>query len=78
MRTNSKQPTPSVKLFPRLAVTKRSRVHPPHRAIGRRVASASANDESIETRRTQVRARLLRMILDNEEARRNDRRPSAS
>jgi hypothetical protein len=79
MRTNSKQPPPSVKLFPRLAVSKKSRVHPPHRAMSRRHASSGAeNDDSVETRRTQVRARLLRMILDNEEARRNDRRPSAS
>jgi hypothetical protein len=78
MRTDSKKTTPSVKLFPRLAVPKRSRVHPPHRALGRRHAIANASDESLETRRTQVRARLLHMILDNEEARRNDRRPNAS
>jgi hypothetical protein len=78
MRTDNEQTTPSVKLFPRLAVPKRSRVHPPHRATGRRRPSAADHDDSLETRRTQVRARLLRMILDNEEARRNDRRPSAS
>ena len=77
MRTDSKQPIPSVKLFPRLAVAKRSRVSPPHRVIDRRHLSASSAD-SPESRRTQVRARLLRMILDNEEARRNDRRPTAS
>ena len=78
MRTDSNQITPSVKLFPRLAVPKRSRVHPPHRAINRRLSTPAASDDSFETRRTQVRARLLRMILDNEEARRNDRRPNAS
>jgi hypothetical protein len=78
MRSNRKQTPPSVKLFPRLAVANRSRIHPPHRAINRRHSSDVADDESVETRRTQVRARLLRMILDNEEARRNDRRPSAS
>jgi hypothetical protein len=78
MRTNSNYSTPSVKLFPRLAVPIRSRVSPPHRAIDRRRSSAAANDDSLESRRTQVRARLLRMILDNEEARRNDRRPSSS
>ena len=78
MRTDTKQTAASVKLFPRLAVSKRSRVHPPHRAIDRRHSSVAENDDSFETRRTQVRARLLRMILDNEEARRNDRRPNAS
>jgi hypothetical protein len=78
MRSNSKRTQPSVKLFPRLAVPKRSRISPPHRAIDRRRSSSVASDDSYESRRTQVRARLLRMILDNEEARRNDRRPSAS
>jgi hypothetical protein len=78
MRTDSKKTTQCVKLFPRLAVPKRSRVSPPHRAISRRVSTTAAIDDSAETRRTHVRARLLQMILDNEEARRNDRRPSAS
>lgn len=78
MRIDAPHIQPSVKLFPRLATAKRYRVSPPHRAIDRRVSTAAVNDESYETRRTQVRARLLRMILDNEEARRNDRRPSAS
>jgi hypothetical protein len=78
MRTDSNQLLPSVKLFPRLAVSKRSRVHPPHRVVARRLSTGAVIDENFETRRTQVRARLLRMILNNEEARRNDRRPSAS
>jgi len=76
MRTDPKQSIPSVKLYPRLAV-KRSRISPPHRVIDRRHLSAAAGGDSPEARRTQVRARLLRMILDNEEARRNDRRPTA-
>lgn len=77
MRTDSNQHLPSIKLFPRLAVTKRNRISPPHRVIGRRLSSVKNNVEP-EGRRSQVRARLLRMILDNEEARRNDRRPTAS
>lgn len=77
MRTDSKHPIPSVKLFPRLAVSIRGRVSPPHRVIDRRHLSAATSADSPESRRTQVRARLLRMILDNEEARRNDRRPTA-
>ena len=74
MRTDSTNAMPSVKLFPRLAMSKRIRLHATHRTIKRRIAAAN---ESRESRDHQVRARLLRMILDNEEARRNDRRPSA-
>ena len=76
MRTDTKPTPPSVKLYPRLASPKRSRVSPPHRATSR--PQGVANEDSVESRRTRVRARLLRMILDNEEARRNDRRPNAS
>jgi hypothetical protein len=76
MRTDTKPTPPSVKLYPRLASPKQSRVSPPHRAINR--PHAVTTDGSYESRRTGVRARLLRMILDNEEARRNDRRPNAS
>ncbi len=54
--------TPTVKLFPRLAPT----------VIATQVRIDRQND------RAQVRARLLRMILDNERSRRNDRRPNAS
>jgi hypothetical protein len=57
----------SVKLFPRLANARR-KTRP-------RLASLADNTDP---RRSQVRARLLQMILANEEARRNDRRPSAS
>jgi hypothetical protein len=76
MRTDTKPTPPSVKLYPRLASPKRSRVSPPHRAINRPLSVAT--EDSVESRRTRVRARLLRMILENEEARRNDRRPNAS
>lgn len=72
------QSAPSVRLFPRLAVTKRSRVSPPHRIAIRRIAAAAKLADGPKGRSENVRERLLRMILDNEEARRNDRRPSAS
>jgi len=78
MRTDFLQPMPSVKLFPRLAMSQKSRVKPPSRIVERRHLNAAIDADSPESRRLQVRARLLRMILDNEEARRNDRRPSAS
>jgi hypothetical protein len=77
MRSKISLQTASVKLYPRLAASKRHRVHPPHRVVARRLPIAAVG-EDFESRRTEVRARLLRMILNNEEARRNDRRPSAS
>ena len=67
---------PSLKLFPRLATTRR-----PHRqARTARSAQIKSTDriDSREELRSQVRARLLRMILDNEQVRRNEQRPSAS
>jgi hypothetical protein len=66
----------SVKLFPRLAMTnqpaksKRS-AHPRSNPRGPLTASAE------ETPRAQVRARLLRMILENERVRRSHDRPNA-
>jgi hypothetical protein len=67
MPANSQSPTASVKLFPRLATSKRIR----------RGLPLSDPAESHDHRRAHVRARLLHMILDNEQARRNDRRPTA-
>jgi hypothetical protein len=66
MHANSQSLT-SVKLFPRLAN--------PRRKSRPRLAALV---DSADPRRAQVRARLLQMILTNEDARRNDRRPSAS
>ncbi len=70
---------PSLKIFPRLATAKA----PPtivrlDRAVagGRGPAAAPLNKRDAEA--TRIRARLLQMILDNERARRNDWRPSAS
>ena len=73
---------PIVKLFPRLApavvVTKVriERQRQRQRPSGRVATVSNANPYQDE--RAQVRARLLRMILDNERSRRYDNRPSAS
>ncbi len=76
--TDSIPLVPTVKLFPRLAS--------PHTSSNRRLQRRSTADSPYqpvaendpEVRRGQVRARLLRMILDNEQVRRNEQRPSAS
>jgi hypothetical protein len=73
MPTNSQAVFTSVKLFPRLATGRRNtRI-----AVPRPPLEPTTFDDNREMRRTQVRARLLHMILDNEQARRNDRRPTA-
>jgi hypothetical protein len=68
----------TVKLFPRLAptniITTQMRVErPATRERLTRVSSAKRPND-----RAQVRARLLRMILDNERSRRHEHRPNAS
>ncbi len=68
----------SVKLFPRLAMTKSKQPKRPIRTIHGSHLKQERSTDSRESRRSHVRARLLRMILDNEEVRRNDRRPNAS
>ena len=68
----------SVKLFPRLAMTNRVTAKPLNRSERRHQPKGPTRGDRREARRDQVRARLLRMILDNEEVRRNDRRPNAS
>ncbi len=78
MRSDFKKSTRSVKLYPRVATPKRTRVHPPHRAVDRVLSDPVAGDATVDVQRVQMRARLLRMILENEETRRNDRRPNAS
>jgi hypothetical protein len=69
---------PIVKLFPRLApaivVTK---VRIERQRPGDRATTVS-NANPYQDERAQVRARLLRMILDNERSRRYDNRPNAS
>jgi hypothetical protein len=71
--------TRSVKMYPRLALT----THPTrsHRV---RAMRARGNHESApgngdrNAARTELRARLLRMIVENERLRRNEQRPNAS
>jgi hypothetical protein len=67
---------PTVKLFPRIAAVRSSRKLP--RGSTRRALRANELLEAPEDARGQLRARLLRMILDNEQVRRNEHRPSAS
>ena len=69
---------PIVRLFPRLApAVVATKVHVeqkrPHGGV-----AATSNANRYQDKRTQVRARLLRMILDNEQVRRNDHHPNAS
>jgi hypothetical protein len=66
---------PSLKLFPRLATTRRP--HRPARTARGLLSKSTDRVDSREELRSQVRARLLRMILDNEQVRRNEQRPSA-
>lgn len=69
----------SVKLFPRLATAKATqtlvRLDRPL-ADGRDKVVVTTNKRDVEA--TRVRARLLRMILDNERVRRHEWRPNAS
>ena len=67
---------PSLKLFPRLAMTRRS--HRAARTTRGPHNKSTDRADSREDRRSQVRERLLRMILDNEQVRRNEQRPNAS
>ena len=73
---NSKNPI--VKLFPRLAPVvigaKVRAQQPPQRNAAARLARMSPQQDE----HAQLRARLLRMILDNERSRRYDNRPNAS
>ena len=69
---------PIVKLFPRLApavVATKVRVERQRPQGG---VTTISNVNPYQDERTQVRARLLRMILDNERSRRYDNRPNAS
>jgi hypothetical protein len=69
---------PIVKLFPRLApvvVATKVRIE---RKRPRDGVATNSNANSHHGERTQVRARLLRMILDNEKSRRHGERPNAS
>jgi hypothetical protein len=72
-------PIPTVKLFPRLASAKATSVvmrldRPAVRS--RRLAAAAPDSRDSEL--VRLRARLLKMILDNERARGHDWRPRVS
>jgi hypothetical protein len=68
----------TVKLFPRLAMAHAAqRTARTARRHDNRMKTTGCLD-SREELRSQVRARLLRMIVDNEQVRRNEQRPSAS
>ena len=69
---------PIVKLFPRLApIVIATKVRPEQRPQ-RNAAARLAKTTPPQDEHAQLRARLLRMILDNERSRRYDNRPNAS
>ena len=71
--------TRSFKLYPRLAITtplmRREKVRAVHARQQRE--SAPGNDVR-KAARSDLQARLLRMIVENERLRRNEQRPNAS
>ena len=69
---------PIVKLFPRLAPAVVATKVCIERKRPREGVATDPNANRYQGERAQVRARLLRMILDNEESRRQDNRPNAS
>ena len=80
LRTTTKRTSikPSVKLFPRLAIARRTPrfVQLDRLTVGsrHRLLPLTSRDEEL----ARLRTRLLRMILDNESLRRNELRPNAS
>jgi hypothetical protein len=67
----------SVRLYPRIAAT--NSAGQASRVQRRRVHRAASTDEDADPAtkaRAEVQARLLRMILDNEQLRRNVQRPT--
>jgi hypothetical protein len=69
---------PTLKLFPRLAMAHASRKPATRRIDLGKYPKSAGSGGCQEDRRRQVRARLLRMIVDNEQVRRNEQRPTAS
>jgi hypothetical protein len=67
----------SVRLFPRLATANPSGQMARRRTrLTGRTANGLPNADAIASVRAEVKARLLKMILDNEQVRRNERRPN--
>ncbi len=76
-RHDSNKLARSVRLFPRLAtsnapgqMSRRRGTLSGHRTNG------TPDTDATDSTSAQVRARLLKMILDNEQVRRNERRPN--
>ena len=69
---------PIVRLFPRLATAVIATKVRIERKRPRDGVATISNTNPYQDERTQVRARLLRMILDNERSRRHDHRPNVS
>jgi hypothetical protein len=69
---------PIVKLFPRLAPAVVATKVRNERKRPRDGIATSSNPSRCQDERAKLRARLLRMILDNEQSRRQDHRPNAS
>ena len=75
---NPNSANPIVKLFPRLAPAVLATQVRIERKLARERRSPGSVTLFRQNERAQVRARLLRMILDNERSRHNDPRPNAS
>jgi hypothetical protein len=67
----------SVRLFPRLAASDPAgQISRRHSRLAGRTTNGILNTDPIASVRAEVKARLLKMILDNEQVRRNERRPN--
>ena len=76
-RSDPQQTLRSVRLYPRIAATNSAgRASRRHSRGAHRVARATPDIDPAAKARAEVQARLLRMILDNEQLRRNVQRPS--
>jgi hypothetical protein len=78
MNPHFRSTTPTVKLFPRLAPARLAAAPVRVERSTIRAPQSKLATVPLQNDRTQVRARLLRMILDNERARRTEDHPNAS
>lgn len=76
-RSDPKKALRSVRMFPRLAVTNSTSQTSRRRARMAAIRASTATEvDPAATARAEVKARLLRMILDNEQVRRHGQRPN--
>jgi hypothetical protein len=68
----------SVKLFPRLAMSNDPRRSARKKRSPKNPRRSVGNQSDSTTQETPIRMRLLNMIVENERARRQEQRPSAS